>query len=114
MGGGKHAERGAPIRSDLLHNISRKATVPHVFLLERDEGSKEEIQKLETQLNDRVHIFKARELENYLLVPHAILAALKSKYRDDQAKLEQLALITEDHVKQLITDAAKDLYGTVL
>jgi len=114
MGGGKHAERGAPIRSDLLNNISRKATVPHVFLLDRDERSKEEIRNLETQLNDNVHIFKARELENYLLVPRAIFAALKSKHRDDQAKLEQLALITEDHVKQLIIDAAKDLYSTVL
>ena len=114
MGGGKHAERGAPIRSDLLNNISRKATVPHLFVLDRDERSNAEIQNLETQLPEQVHILQARELENYLLVPRAILAALKSKHHDDQTKLEQLATVTEDHIRQLINTAANNLYEVVL
>ncbi len=114
MGGGKHAERGAPIRSDLLNKISGKATVPHLFLLDRDERSKEEIRNLETQLGDKVHIFHSRELENYLLVPRAILAALKEKHRDDQVKMEHLAGITEEQIQQLIVSATNDLYGTVL
>ena len=114
MGGGKHAERGAPIRSTLLQNISRKATVPHLFLLDRDERSKAEIRNLEEQLGEQVHIFQARELENYLLVPRAILAALKAKHRDNQAKLESLVGITENHVQQFINSAANDLYSAVL
>src|SRR5260221_3878859 len=114
MGGGKHAERGAPIRSELLRNISRKAVVPHLFLLDRDERSKGEIRNLEAQLGEQVHIFQARELENYLLVSRAILAALKEKHRDDQVKMEHLARTTEEHVHQLIISAANDLYGTVL
>ena len=114
MGGGKHAERGAPIRSELLRNISRKATVPHMFLLDRDERSTGEIHNLEEQLGEQLHLFQTRELENYLLVPRAILAALKEKHRDDQVKLEHLAGITEKHVHQLIISAANNLYGTVL
>lgn len=114
MGGGKHAERGAPIRSDLLRNISRKATVPHMFFLDRDERSTGEIHNLEAQLGDQLHLFQSRELENYLLVPRAIIAALKEKHRDDQVKLEHLAVITEKHVRQLIISAANNLYGTVL
>ncbi len=114
MGGGKHAERGAPIRSDLLNKISGKATVPHLFLLDRDERSKVEIRNLETQLGDKVHIFHSRELENYLLGPRAILAALKEKHRDDQVKMEHLAGITDEQIQQLIVSAANDLYGIVL
>ena len=114
MGGGKQAERGAPIRSDLLRNISRKATVPHIFLLDRDERSKGEIRNLEAQLGEQVHIFQARELENYLFVPRAILAALKEKHQDDQVKMEHLAGITEEQIRRLIVSAANDLYGTVL
>ena|SRR5436305_2063267 len=100
MGGGKHAERGAPIRIDLLRNISRKAIVPHMFLLDRDERSNGEIHNLESQLQEQLHLFQARELENYLLVPRAILASLQEKHRDDQVKMENLERITEDQVQQ--------------
>ncbi len=105
---------GAPIRSDLLRNISRKAIVPHMFLLDRDERSNGEIHNLESQLQEQLHLFQARELENYLLVPRAILASLKEKHRDDQVKMENLERITEDQVQQIIINAANDLYGVVL
>lgn len=114
MGGGKHAERGAPIRSDLLRNISRKATVPHMFLLDRDERSNGEILNLEEQLGEQLHLFQARELENYLLVPRAILSALKEKHRDDRNKVEQLEKMHEEQVQKFIVNAANDLCGTVL
>src|SRR5205807_2407870 len=83
-------------------------------VLDRDERSKAEIRNLEEQLGEQVHLFQARELENYLLMPRAILAALKAKYQDDQVKLDSLATITEDHVQRLIHSAAKGLYSTVL
>ena len=114
MGGGKHAERGAPLRSDLLKDISNKAPIPHMFLLDRDERRTEEIHSLERRLGDKVHFFMARELENYLLVPRAILNALKSKYRDDPAILEKLAAVTEERIDQIIYTSADDLYDTVL
>ena len=85
-----------------------------MFLLDRDERSKGEIRNLEAQLGAQVHIFQARELENYLLVPHAILAALKEKHCDDHVKMEHLAKTTEKHVQHLIISAANNLYGTVL
>ena len=114
MGGGRHAERGAPIRSGLLKDISGKAPVPHMFVLDRDERSKEEIHSLEARLGNQVHIFKARELENYLLIPRAILNALKVKHRDNDTVIERLTTVTEDQIEQLIHNTVNDLYKTVL
>ncbi len=114
MGGGRYAERGAPIRSDLLKDISNRAPVPHLFLLDRDERRREEINNLEERLGTKVHVLKAREMENYLLIPHAILGALTSKCCGDQTLLERLTGITEEYIQQLIQRAADDLYSLVL
>lgn len=114
MGGGRHAERGAPIRSDLLRDISGKAPVPHMFVLDRDERRKEEIRSLEARLGDKVYVFQARELENYLLIPRAILAALKSKHHNNEQMLNQLESISEEQIDQLMYTAANNLYSTVL
>ncbi len=114
MGGGRHAERGVPIRSGLLNAISSRAPVPHLFLLDRDERGEQEIHSLEERLVDKVHIFQARELENYLLVPRAILSALRSKQRDSGASIDSIDTATERQIEQLINSSANDLYNTVL
>ena len=51
MGGGRHAGSGAPIRSDLLRDISQKSPVPHLFLLDRDERAEEAIASLRKEIS---------------------------------------------------------------
>lgn len=114
MNGARDIQRAAPIRSDLLKDISGKSPVPHMFLIDRDERRETDILALETRLGSTIHVFKARELENYLLVPRAILTALKAKHRDDETLVHALANVTEDQITQLIHNAANDLYGAVL
>jgi len=114
MGGGKYAERGAPIRSELLKDISQKAPIQHIFLLDRDERRQEEVSSLEKRLGEKIYFFKARELENYLLVPRAILEALRSKQRDTSHSTESIATATEEQIGELIQRSADNLYNTVL
>jgi hypothetical protein len=113
MGGGENAPRGLPIRSEVLSGISKKAPVPHMFVLDRDERSKAEVAQLEDALGGRLHFWVARELENYMLVPRALLAALRRKYKGNQPVLDRLP-VDEREVAQLITSAANGLYGLVL
>ena len=61
-----------------------------------------------------MHIYQARELENYLLNSRAILAALRSKHSTDKPILEKLAATNEEHISGLIQSATDDLYNTVL
>lgn len=114
MGGGRYAERGAPIRSELLADISQKSPVPHLFVIDRDERREEETSALERRLHGHIHVLRARELENYLLIPHAILHALNAKHCSDAGILEKLAATHEEQIAQLIQNTANDLYGTVL
>ena len=114
MGGGKYAERGAPIRSDLLKDISQKAPIRHMFILDRDERRQEEVHGLEERLKDKVHFLSARELENYLLVPRAIVEALRSKQLDSSLSIENTSAVTEEQISQLIQNAADKLNNTIL
>ncbi len=114
MGGGSHAERHAPIRSSLLDEISHKASVPHIFVLDRDHRKQNDIDYLEKRLQGRVHILKGRELENYLLVPHALLAALRSKCSTDKKVLQQVDRTSIQEIDNLIQQSADALYLHVL
>ena len=114
MGGSERAGRDAPVRSDVLTGISKRAGVPHLFVFDRDERSEAEVEKVEAALGDRVHFLRMRELENYLLAPRAILEALKRKYRDDVTILERIEGVTEGEVGEVIREAAEGLYGLVL
>ncbi|HYT46022.1 MAG TPA: AAA family ATPase, partial [Methylomirabilota bacterium] len=113
MGGGKYVERGAPIRSGLLTDISQRAPIKHMFILDKDERRQEEINNLKDRLGDKIYFLQRRELENYLLVPRAILSALRTKQRDSAATVDALASITEEQINQLIDEAANSLYKTV-
>ncbi len=110
MGGGSHA----PIRSDLLRDISQKAPVRHLFLLDRDERRQSDIYSLEERLGSNVYFLNAREVENYLLVPHAIRSALMGKHCYDQSILSRIEATTEEQIEQWIRDAANNLYSLVL
>jgi predicted ATP-dependent endonuclease of OLD family len=114
MGGGSDAARGTRVRSDVLEGISKKAPVPHLFVLDRDERSDTEMAKLRELLGERVHLLQRRELENYLLEPRALLAALRSKHSDDATITEKIDASSKEEVSKIIKMTADSLYNLVL
>jgi AAA15 family ATPase/GTPase len=114
MGGGSDATRGTRARSDVLEGISQKAPVPHLFILDRDERSHAEIAKLQGMLEGRVCLLKRRELENYLLLPSALLLAIRSKHIDDAAITEKIDASSKDEVSKIIQMTADSLYALIL
>jgi predicted ATPase len=114
MGGGEYAERSAPVRSDVLAGISRKAPIPHQFVLDRDERGRDEVERLQRLLGRRCHILQARELENYLLVPRALRAAITEKCKADAAIRDRAGQTSDVEVERYICEKADSLYGLVL
>jgi ribosomal protein L20A (L18A) len=114
MHGGEYADRTAPVRSELLEGISQKSPVPHLFVLDRDQRRPSDVQRLEERLVNRIHVLERRELENYLLVPRALLAALRSKCGTDTNVLQRVDETPVEDVEQLIQGTADSLYNTVL
>jgi predicted ATP-dependent endonuclease of OLD family len=112
--GGANAARFAPVQSDVLIGISQKAPVPHLFVIDRDERSKPEVEKLKKALDGKIHILLRRELENYLLVPRVLLEAIRSKLQDGRFPLDKITAATEEEIKELIRKTADGLYGLVL
>lgn len=114
MGGGRNAEHQAPARSQVLEEISGRAPVPHLFLLDRDERRQAELERLQGQLGERLCLLTRREIENYLLVPRAILAALEKKYHHNADVLDRVQAADQSDIKQLVQQAAASLYGQTL
>jgi AAA15 family ATPase/GTPase/uncharacterized protein YutE (UPF0331/DUF86 family) len=114
MGGGSDAVRGTRVRSDVLEGISQKSPVPHLFILDRDERSQIELTKIQEALEERVYLLQRRELENYLLAPRALLAAIRSKHSDNSAITEIIDGSSKDEVNKIIQLTAESLYDLVL
>lgn len=114
LGGGEYGERTARARSEVLEQISQKAPVPHLFILDRDERDEDSITRLQGSLGDKIHVLERRELENYLLMPRALLAALRTKYQSNAPIIEQIDAASDEQVAQVIKDTANNLFNTVL
>lgn len=114
MGGGEYADRSAPIRSQVLTDISQKSPVPHLFVIDRDQRRIDDIAKLEQRLEGKIHVLHARELENYLLVPRAILEAIRVKCETDAKIQAQLNQTSVADIEQIIRDATNGLFQAVL
>ena len=114
MGGGAHAARHAPIRTEILTGVSNRTGIPHLFVLDRDERGQQEIAGLTEQLGNRLHVFTRREIENYLLDPTAILAAIRDKHRDDAQIRERVEAARSEDITEAIEEAASGLFGLVL
>ncbi len=112
--GGGEGQRGAKVRSAVLAEMSSRAPIPHLIVVDRDERSEREIDGLKDALGDRLWILEKRELENYVLVPRAILAALKEKYRDNDVVRDRIEASTDADVEQAIEEAVLELQGVVL
>ncbi len=66
---------------DATLDLLSKRQIPMTFVLDRDERSDAETQKIEKRLGSRASlvVLSRRELENYLLVPEAIRSVLIAK-----------------------------------
>jgi predicted ATPase len=113
MHGGEYADRTAPPRSQVLAGISQQAPVEHLFIIDRDERAPSDVEELREKLGGRLHVLDRRELENYMLQPRAILAALRSKCHGGPLQ-EQLDRCSEKEVDGLIQAEADKLQGMVL
>lgn len=114
MDGGEDAGRKVRVRGDVLEGISRKAPVPHLFILDRDERSRDEISKVQETLGGHVRILQRRELENYMLIPRALLIAIREKHRDNAVITEKIDSASLEEVEKLIGVTAESLKGMVL
>ncbi len=112
LGTGDTAGRGLAQRSALLEQMSAKTEVPHLFLLDADERSRQELKGLE-KLGKRVRLLKRRELENYLSAPRAIAAALELKHGQDPAFRKKLEG-AETKIRSLTWKASTNLDDLVL
>jgi hypothetical protein len=104
----------ARLTSDLLSGISKNAGVPHLFLLDRDERSEDEIRKIKTALEGTVVFLKRRELENYFFVPKAIKTAIRQKLFSGSKPTEAIDAVGDDEIMAKIRQTAKHLYRLVL
>jgi len=114
MGGGEHAEGKARVRDEILERISKRAPVPHLLVLDSDERSPSEIEKLKRDLKDKVKLLERREIENYLMVPRALLDAIRDKHSDDTSIVDRTEQSSAEEVQRLIETTADSLYGVVL
>lgn len=114
MGGGEYAGGKTRVRGEILEGISEKAPVSHMFVLDRDERSSAEINKLQSDLGEKVFLLEMRELENYLIVPRAILAAIRSKHSDNVSITDKLDDTSLEEIEQLVKTTAEGLYGVIL
>ena len=96
MGGGSNARNFA---SEATIDLLSRRQIPMLFIIDSDERTKEEIQKLTHRLGAKAqfHALKKREMENYLLEPQAILSLIteKNKSRGSDQELPTLAEIME-------------------
>jgi putative ATP-dependent endonuclease of OLD family len=113
LGGTDASISKAKVRSSVLEGISNRTPIPHMFILDRDERSEIELKSLES-LGDRVVVLERRELENYLLVPRAIITALKVRFASSADLLAAVEAATSEDISAIIAAASEALYESVL
>lgn len=111
LGGTSNFNSAGAVRSETLEKISSGAPLPHLFIIDRDHRSSQEVEDLSKKLGIKLHVLERREVENYLLEPRVILEALKKR---DGVNKELLNEITVDTIKGHIYEAVEALYNTVL
>lgn len=114
MGGSERIGQGARARSEVLEGISRNAPVPHMFIIDRDERSSNEVCKLHASIGEKLHVLQRRELENYLFDPYAIRQAILSKHQDHEAIVDCVEQTSNEQVEILVREAAEQLRGLVM
>jgi hypothetical protein len=114
IGGADHINAAAPVTSATLERISECSAVPHLFILDRDERSDTEIERLATRMPGRISYLRRRELENYLVDYGAVKATLAQKYPDGSHQAESTKALTRETFNEVLASAAEGLYPQVL
>lgn len=93
-----------------LSLLSRRQ-VSLTFLLDRDEQDDSDVQQLEQRLGGlaKLHVLNRRELENYLLVPRAILELIRIKRISGGGALVALPEPTESEIGEALDEVAETL-----
>jgi putative ATP-dependent endonuclease of the OLD family len=113
--GGIAVERGAREGNRLLEAIAERGiSIPALFVLDSDEREAASVQNLLQRVGDRAVVLKGRELENYLLCPRAVLAALRETHAADPARLAEIDAASVDELERLIDEVSSNLLLTVL
>jgi predicted ATPase len=107
-------ELSVPIRSDTLKEIAINAHIPHIFVLDADELSDAVVKKLSKELRDRLYMFQRRELENYLLIPRALKAAIRHRLVEANLSVDTVDKTEEREIERMIKSAADKQKGRVL
>lgn len=83
--------------------------------MERDERNDEEVEKLERSIDSKVRLFvlKAREIENYLLVPRALSKFIRHKKHAGNQGGQEAAPSVEE-VNRAMNDIAEQLKPLVI
>lgn len=114
IGGSRHAIATARVTREVLRRISAAAPVPHMFVLDRDERSNEDVTRLREEFGERIRFLTVRELENHMLVPRAILAVLTQKAEQSAELKSKLDAAAEAAIQQALQNAIETQYVLVL
>lgn len=89
-----------------------KRQVKMYFIIDKDERGDEDILKLQEKLKDRAKLFvlNKREIENYLIIPSAIIEFIKSKSQSSR----QTPSIEDTEIKKVIEEYAESLKQYVI
>lgn len=92
-----------------------KRQVKMWFLLDRDEKNDSEIRKLQEAVGENavVKFLEKREIENYLVCPHAIIEFIKLK-KDLSGNRTMEELPSESVIKKTIEESAEELKQTAI
>lgn len=91
-----------------------KANIAIAAVLDRDFRSPEEVTELLEDGRKTVpyfHIFNSKEIENYLLVPTAITAALQQKLKERKSQVAVSLSDISQMLKAIVADQKADLLG---
>lgn len=114
MEGGDFSNRRVRLRKEVLEGIAGNAGVPHLFIFDRDERPESEIEGLQSSVGKTVYFLQKRELENYLLSPEVLLAAIKAKLTAAGQPTEKADSAKPEELANFISLEAGKLYGVVL
>jgi predicted ATP-dependent endonuclease of OLD family len=79
MGGASAIHSAGKLSSEALTQLQQGSkTIPHLFVIDHDERSNEEISELQEKLGEQLQVLEQRELENYLLVAKPLQRYIKN------------------------------------
>jgi predicted ATPase len=116
MGGARAVHSAGKLSSEALTQLHQGTiSIPHLFVIDRDERSNDEILELQKKLQNRIYVLENRELENYLLVASSLLRYIKNSAKSDNLKVNQRrAAAMEAEIEKLLLGFIENQKDTLL